>query len=182
MTKMQFDPLYIPTRALPTTRAQVTLSFDWLPFAVKLQIIEHLPRMPTNQMSCGRQRVPWKRARADYCQGWACLCLCRFLYCSPLLVGPPPLVLSLLLSLLSCNSVWCPDPHADWEWWNGVWDWALGRHRPSRAHSTHDLGTITCTSCFGKLRHNYKLNLRCTLQVISDKKFNKLRLTVYTSW
>ena len=28
----------------------------------------------------------------------------------------------------------------------------------------------------------YKLNLRCTRQVISDNKFNKLRLTVHTSW
>ena len=33
-----------------TTRAQVTLPFDWLTFAVKLATEQALPRMPANQM------------------------------------------------------------------------------------------------------------------------------------
>jgi len=37
MTKKQLEAPYIPTKALPTTRAQITLSFDSLAFAVKLQ-------------------------------------------------------------------------------------------------------------------------------------------------
>ena len=60
MTKKQLEAPYIPTRALPTTRAQVTLSFDSLAFAVKFQIIRALPRMPTNQMRCSGRRVPGK--------------------------------------------------------------------------------------------------------------------------
>ena len=62
MTRANFRAGYVCTRntliwlvgirgkTCPPTRAQVTLSFDWLAFAVKLAHQTSFPRMPTNQI------------------------------------------------------------------------------------------------------------------------------------
>ena len=48
--KNQFFPLWHAQSSVLATRVKVTLSYDWLAFAVKLAMKQVLPRMPTNQI------------------------------------------------------------------------------------------------------------------------------------
>jgi len=50
VVKIKFPPQCHPQTSLTATRAQVTLPFDWLTFAVKLATKQALPRMPANQI------------------------------------------------------------------------------------------------------------------------------------